>query len=72
MPEYIFTFGSSHSTPAIPNLLNYYCVINADNELAARLNMVRLRGKKWSMVYHTKEAAGVKQYHLKELSINEL
>ncbi len=61
MNEYVFTFGFGQPNEGC------YTVIRAATPEAARQEMVRRYGDRWSMMYSTREEAGVTEYHLHEI-----
>lgn len=68
MSEYIFTFGFAHEHPDTGEpLRNCYVVIRANTSEEAREQMFARFGRKWSMQYRSREAAGVEKYHLREI-----
>ena len=58
--NWIFTFGFNQKHEG------YYCIIFGSYE-NARDRMVEKFGDKWAFQYPSKEAAGVKEFNLKEL-----
>lgn len=58
--DWIFTFGCGQVHAG------HYTVIHGTFH-SSRERMFELYGQKWSMQYPSKEAAGVEEYHLKEL-----
>ncbi len=63
MKKFWFTFGHSQQWGPMG-----YHVIEAKDENAARLIMIKRFGSKWSMCYKSAEAAGVKDYGLSEIT----
>ena len=61
MKDYIFTFGFGQGHD------NCYTVIRAEDYGAARDEMIKRWGMKWSMQYHRRKDAGVKEFNLKEI-----
>ncbi len=58
--DWVFTFGMGQ------NYQNCYTKIYGSFE-GARSEMINRFGQKWSMQYTNEEAAGVNQFHLKEI-----
>lgn len=58
--DWYFTFGCNQAHEG------YYHVINGTKD-EAREKMFQRFGAKWSMMYESAEAAGVKRFNLKEL-----
>ena len=56
---FTFGFGQPHE--------NGYHVIEAETQGEARKIMFEHFGKKWSFMYDSAEAAGVKKFHLHEV-----
>jgi len=61
MDEYIFTFGFGQ-----PNQ-GCFTVIEASTQHEAREEMHRRYGRKWSMMYDSREEAGVEKWGLREI-----
>jgi len=57
--KYYFTwgFGQGHD--------NCYTIIEAESFMAARVDMIRIWGKKWGFQYSSAETAGVERFNLK-------
>lgn len=65
MKKFYFTFGFGHEHE------NGYHVIEAEDSDAARKEMFRRFGTKWSFQYDSAEAAGVDKYLLQEIKWTE-
>lgn len=61
---FYFTFGCGQMFEG-----GYY-IVEAENETAARAEMMRIFSNKWSMQYESKEAAGVEMYGLYEVVLS--
>ena len=61
MKDFVFTFGFGQVHQ------NGYHVIRAKTMREARDDMNRKFGREWSMVYESKEEAGVEEYGLHEV-----
>jgi hypothetical protein len=59
--EYCFTFGFGQEHEG------GYHIVKADNAMEARKEMCRKFGRKWAMMYNSKEDAGVDEYGLHEV-----
>lgn len=59
--EFIFTFGFGQRHQ------NGYHVIKARSSMDAREEMHRRFGKEWSMMYDSREEAGVERWGLREI-----
>ena len=68
MEEWIFTFGFGHTHPKTgESLANTFVRIAAADSEAAREEMYRRFGQKWSFQYDSEQKAGVEKYGLREL-----
>jgi len=66
--EWIFTFGFDHVHPVTGgSLAKRFVRIRAEDAEAARWEMVRRWGLKWSFQYETEEQAGVARWGLTEV-----
>lgn len=63
--KFYFTFGCGQKFQG-----GYY-VIEAKTQAIARMEMNRVFGDKWSMVYESKEAAGVAMFCLRKVVLDE-
>lgn len=70
--KYYFTFGCNHVAPNGSSLGDCYTVINAPSREAAIQVMTAARGKYWSMVYPSALEAGVNEWDLREVSLDEI
>jgi len=80
MSEWVFTFGSGQRLRActaggevghgvgLP-LGDRYVVIEAEDYMAARLEMIRIFGTAWAAQYESREAAYVAIYNLRQLEL---
>ena len=72
MNAFIFTFGSNHQTDKGVSLGNRYIVIKATNKGEAVAIMAMTRGRKWSHCYDDAEKAGVLNYGLRSIPLDEI
>ena len=63
MKKFYFTFGCGQL------YANCYTVIEAKDSEAARKEMFRLWGERWSMQYNSAGDAGVDEFKLREIAI---
>lgn len=69
---WFFSFGQGQTHPVTGlSLGNRYVRIEADSHEAARLTMVRNFGQKWCHQYASAEEAGVEEFGLTELWLEE-
>lgn len=61
MKKFYFTFGFGQPHE------NCYTIIEAEDWATARRQMFQEYGTKWSMQYESAEAAGVKEFNLREI-----
>lgn len=71
MPKYYFTFGPNHHDADGRSLHFRYCVIEADDEAKARHVMSERRGLRWAFTYLTPQDAGVADFGLREISLED-
>lgn len=64
MPIYFVTYGQAHNDAEGRSLGRAYSTIEAKDELEAHRAIAKIRGGKWSFLYHSAEAAGVSHYGL--------
>lgn len=67
--SWYFTFGHGQYHPDGRHLLGWYVKIPAESAAAAKEEMVRLFGQRWSSQYDSADDAGVAQFGLTELSL---
>lgn len=73
MADFIFTFGANHTDAAGGSLGRNFVRINqAYAPQEARDLMFQARGNSWSMCYESEEEAGVDQFDLKEVSLDQI
>lgn len=70
--RFYFTFGFSHVNGDGTPLRDRYCVVEAEDEFKARRKMFDVRGQRWSNAYESADAAGVEEFGLTEIALNEL
>ena len=70
--KFYFTYGSNHLTQDGRSLGQYYTMIEAENMEEARTIMFKARGAKWSFNYATAEGAGIRDWDLKEISLEDV
>lgn len=68
--EYIFTFLTYHGDSMGLTLKNKYVVISGDFN-TTRDKMCEVRGSEWGFQYITKEKAGVYEYDLEEITLED-
>lgn len=64
MRRFIVTYGSNHVDDHGHSLMMKYSVVEAGDEIEARMKIVKVRGAKWSMLYTSEEGAGVERFKL--------
>ena len=72
MNAFIFTFGTNHQTDKGVSLGNRYAIIKATNKDEAVAIMAMTRGRKWSHCYDDAETAGVLNYKLRSIALDDL
>ena len=70
--SWIFTFGSNHRGTNGEPLGNRYVKIPARSHGEAKIIMVMLRGRKWSHQYESAEKAGVEEYNLSAIPMDQI
>ena len=69
MPEFIFTFGFSHTDPVTgESRAKKFARIEADDIELARQKMNNTFGRQWAFEYESEDEAGVSKWGLAEVS----